>query len=240
MHSEKRDVAILFFSRSAEAEGASKQFVCDKNREDKNVSIARSLIKHTRKQLNQTRLPVYEFGEKVQQGTSFGEKFANAFTQAFNEGYEYVIAVGNDTPELTSAHITEAEQLLTEEQKQIVLGPAEDGGTWLMGYSREAFEACSFEHLPWNSNRLLTTILVQNGGNTSVALLEPFADIDDYNTLINFVNQFKYYSSSLSVLAGLILHILSDDQAEPNFRRHLTPFSPAFSSLSLRAPPLMS
>lgn len=238
MPTKDSKVAILFFSRSAEAEGMRKQFVNDTNRR-KNVGVARSLIEHTRRQLSQTGLPVYEINEKFQQGASFGERFANAFSNIFEKGYRYVIAVGNDTPELTTSHLNEARQLLTEGQSQIVLGPANDGGTWLMGYHREAFDHRSFRRLPWNSGGLLQTILERAGNEVSISQLETFADIDDFRTLICFVNQYKFSNSSLLLLTGLILNILSVgtiNSAPPAF---LDPGSLAYSFPSLRAPPLI-
>jgi len=238
MPTKDSKVAILFFSRSAEAEGMRKQFVNDTNRK-KNVGVARSLIGHTRKQLRQTNIPVYEINETHQKGTSFGERFANAFAEVFEKGYRYVIAVGNDTPELTAKHLNEAQQLLTGGQAQIVLGPAQDGGTWLMGYHRQAFDHRSFQRLPWKSPRLLHVILKQSRKEIAISQLESFADIDNFKILIHFVHQCNFSCSSLLLLAGLILNILFVGVEASAFPAFLNPTSPAYSFPSLRAPPLV-
>lgn len=238
MPKKNSNVAILFFTRSAEAEGMHKQFVNDTNR-GKNVGLARSLIGHTRQQLSQMDLPVCEINEKNQKGSSFGERFANAFSEVFQKGYQYVIAVGNDTPELQPSHLNKARELLTEGKAQIVLGPAKDGGTWLMGYYREAFDHRSFQQLPWNSSRLLQTILERAGKEVAISQLEVFSDIDNYKALSDFVNQSQFTSSSILLIVRLILDILSADPTESTSSTFLTPNSPAQSSLFLRAPPLV-
>lgn len=199
------DTAILFFSRSAREESSCKRFVSGKRR---NAHIAQSLIGHTRKQLRQTDLPVYEINEGQQQGGSFGERLANAFSEIFNKGYRYVIAVGNDTPELRSSHITEAKYILTEGKAQIVLGPSSDGGTWLMGYSRKAFDQHSFRQLPWNSPNLLQAVVKRAGGEGAISLLESFADIDSHNDLIHFLRQPTNRSKTLQKLVRFIFSIL--------------------------------
>jgi glycosyltransferase A (GT-A) superfamily protein (DUF2064 family) len=228
------NVAVLFFSCSPEAEGGRKQFISDKRN---NIRVARSFIEHTREQIRRTGLPVYEINEKLQKGDSFGERFSNAFTRLFNKGYKYIIAVGNDTPELKSSHINKADQLLTEGKAQIVLGPAEDGGTWLMGYHREAFEARSFQQLPWNTSRLFQQIIERAGNEVSISQLESFADIDNYNGLLDFANRSGFNSRSLLLLVRLIRNILSGNPVKFVSSHFLTSSSSLLSTLLLRAPP---
>ncbi|MDZ7682817.1 MAG: DUF2064 domain-containing protein [Fodinibius sp.] len=170
-----QNTAILFFSRSAHAESGYKQFVTDRQ---KNSCIAHSLIRHTLRQAEQTGLPVFHIDEQQQQGTTFGARFTNAFAQIFARGYDYVISIGNDIPELQSHHITKAARQLTSGQTDAVLGPDADGGTWLMGYSRAAFSADTFRKLPWQSSRLLDTIIEQRS-DIAIHQLELLADIDN-------------------------------------------------------------
>ena len=235
MRTDNHHTAVLFFSRSAKAEGARKQFVGEKNRR-KNVRVARSLIEHTHQQLRQTGLPVYEVDEKLQQGNTFGDRLANAFAFVFSKGYRNVIAVGNDTPKLKSAHIHHAKELLSEEKAHIVLGPAEDGGTWLMGYSREAFSAPAFRKLPWNSNRLLHSILEHAGDNFSVTLLEPHSDIDNYASLKAFTGRHGFSKALLRLIEKIrsIIGLMSVPDKQLNSR---LPGWPTLSTQLLRAPP---
>ncbi|MFH5833297.1 DUF2064 domain-containing protein [Halalkalibaculum sp. DA3122] len=238
MASTDINVAVLFFTRSAEAEGGCKRFAGD-NCDRRHVHIASSLIEHTRRQIRRTGLPVVEIDEKMQKGGSFGERFAHAFEQVFNAGYEHVIAVGNDTPQLKAAHISEAARRLAAGTDDIVLGPAEDGGTWLMGYSREAFEADSFQELPWRTPRLFDTILEQSSDQLSIARLESYADIDNHASLVSFIGNAQFLQP-LFHLIHLIRGILAGYSDQFKQECLQTPTSPASSSLLLRAPPFIA
>lgn len=208
MQEKRQNIAVLFFSRSGRAEADAKSFIPD-SQPQRDSQLAESFIAHTKNQITQSQLPYIVFDEKRQQGTTFGERFTNAFLSVFEQGYDYVIAVGNDTPELKASHINRAADQLRSGEADIVLGPAKDGGTWLTAYSKKAFNARQFQQYPWQKSELLTSILDGAGEKTDILILEELADIDDYPTLVQFVENNRHKFQNLvrfirSVLASLI------------------------------------
>ena len=188
MQNHLNNIAVLFFSRSAESEAEAKSFSGDGSL-PADSRLADELISHTARQIAQSGLPSILFDEKRQRGRSFGERFSNAFKEVFAMGFEYVIAVGNDTPELQAEHIEKAARDLFSGKADVVLGPACDGGTWMTAYSRRAFETAAFRDLPWQSPRLYKTMLDTLDDDISISVLEPLADIDDAHTLKQFLKR---------------------------------------------------
>lgn len=68
-----------------------------------------------------------------QRGGGLDERLANAFDDAYAAHPSAMLIIGSDTPQITSAHIATAAQRLTEPGVDAVLGPATDGGYWLLG-----------------------------------------------------------------------------------------------------------
>jgi rSAM/selenodomain-associated transferase 1 len=68
---------------------------------------------------------------EIQCDGDLGRRLEDAFERRFRDGYERVVVIGSDCPELDSHHIGEAlDRLATS---PVVLGPASDGGYWLIG-----------------------------------------------------------------------------------------------------------
>lgn len=234
MGKQSNNIAILFFSRSAQAEAKNKRYLWDRNIKQ-NTQIASSLITHTVSQINKTDLPCYHIDEQQQVGQNFGERFANAFERIFEKGFDYVISVGNDIPKLKAQHIVRAATQLQSGSAEIVLGPDTDGGTWLMGYSRDAFAKRRFQRLPWNTDQLLDTIL-EKEDSSSIHLLEKLSDIDCPKELKAFFRQSSLevhlqtlISQLRSIVAGTVQHFVSTTILLISLRAN--PFN------RLRAPP---
>lgn len=230
------NIAILFFSRSAKAEAKQKQF-SRKNDLTRNTQLASSLISHSFNQIKKTDLPYFHIDETRQIGTSFGERFANAFQYIFDRGFDYVISVGNDIPQLRAHHIRQAAQKLRSGDADMVFGPDADGGTWLMGYSKEKFNANRFRQLPWNSDCLLDTILEQSGNIATIALLETLFDIDDPGTLQVFTES-RFSDQTLLKLIRKLLAILSGAFYKQTFTQFASFQTSSFRLHLLRGPPL--
>lgn len=97
-------------------------------------------------------LPYVHISEVEQKGNSFGERFANAIVQVYQLGFDHVISIGNDAPQLTVGHLKQAARRLSEGQQ--VLGPAQDGGFYLMGLQKAHFNYHNFVALPWQTSTL--------------------------------------------------------------------------------------
>lgn len=84
-----------------------------------------------------------------QQGAELGARLINSFAQCFAAGYTSVLAIDSDTPHLPVAYLQQAVDLIALPQTDLVLGPTEDGGYYLIGLRAVYREL--FEHMPWST-----------------------------------------------------------------------------------------
>ncbi len=104
-----------------------------------------------------------------------GERLGRVFIRAFQEGARRVVVIGADCPYVSAEHIREAWRRLGE--VDLVLGPACDGGYWLIGLSRWVPEL--FEGMPWSTPRLCEeTLAAARRAGRAFALLETLLDVD--------------------------------------------------------------
>ena len=104
-----------------------------------------------------------------------GERMAGAFDESFRTGSIATVIIGSDCPGLSPDVITAAFERLGE--TEAVLGPAHDGGYYLLGLKRPMPEL--FRGIPWGSDRVLAdSLAVLQRAGCRAALLSPLADID--------------------------------------------------------------
>ena len=72
----------------------------------------------------------------LQRGESFGEKLYNTFEELFEDGFDSVVIMDADSPTLPRGYLMEAFDRLANPGDRLVLGPAEDGGYYLIGLKR--------------------------------------------------------------------------------------------------------
>ena len=114
------------------------------------------------------------FAHKLQKGTNLGEKMSNAFDEGF-DSYNKVVIVGSDCYDLTSKTINTAFEML--EEHDVVVGPAKDGGYYLLGM-REYFPQL-FEGKEYSNNKVLRELLSEAEElELSVYQLPVLSDID--------------------------------------------------------------
>ncbi len=89
-----------------------------------------------------------DFQKRLQHGADLGEKMRYAFEESFNSGYESVCIIGTDCLELTANILVDAFESLTHHDS--VIGPAADGGYYLLGMNRFIPEV--FENKRWSTN----------------------------------------------------------------------------------------
>jgi rSAM/selenodomain-associated transferase 1 len=88
-----------------------------------------------------------------QPGGDLGQRLKAAFAGAFAQGPGAVVAIGTDCPDLDAALLAEAFDHL--EHHPLVLGPAQDGGYYLIGL--RAPQPQLFQGIPWSSAAVLAT-----------------------------------------------------------------------------------
>lgn len=206
MDSITNNTAILYFTLSADEEARTKR-LSGTNSFSANQSVARELIDKTFTEINEAGLPVVRFSSDVQVGDSFGERITHAFEVLFAEGFENVIAVGNDCPQLSSLHIQKACRGLSKHA--FVIGPATDGGAYLIGAKRDVFDHESFRNLRWKTDALLSDLVlsVTRSGHP-VKLLEELSDIDNRQDLLSRIRDFEWSPQiSLKLFSAFLLRI---------------------------------
>ena len=117
------------------------------------------------------------FDVVAQRGSGLGERLAAAFSDLTRTCPEPVVLVGMDTPQLTPTQLTGAGALLATTDRRAVLGPAQDGGYWLVGLSRPDTRA--FEGVPMSqphTGRRQAHQLVRCGYDLRV--IDELCDID--------------------------------------------------------------
>ncbi len=115
-----------------------------------------------------------------QGGGDLGARMRRAVEEAFKAGAARVVLIGSDCPELTSEGMGEAFTLL--EDNDLVLGPAADGGYYLIGVrhaAKEAAVANLFGDLPWGTDDVLRQTLARaDEAGMTVAQLKVLHDVD--------------------------------------------------------------
>ena len=118
------------------------------------------------------------YTKRLQSGEDLGERMYNALKSGFQKGYKKIIIIGSDIYDLNSETIEEAFAEL--ENSDYVIGPAADGGYYLLGMKSISKEI--FINKEWGTNSVLKDTL-NNLRDKKVKLLQIKNDIDIYEDL---------------------------------------------------------
>lgn len=119
----------------------------------------------------------------IQKGNDIGERMKNAFDKVFGSGYDKIVLTGTDIPELDEDILNTAFEKLSE--SDIVLGPAADGGYYLIGMKK--FSGYVFKNIEWSTDKVLSkTIENINERKDGFCLLKELNDLDDIEDLKKF------------------------------------------------------
>jgi uncharacterized protein len=88
-----------------------------------------------------------------QRGATLGDRMRDGAGDLLASGFDAVVLIGSDLPTLPLAHVTAALGILTRRADVLVLGPAEDGGYYLIGLNRSRPEL--FTRIPWGTSLVL-------------------------------------------------------------------------------------
>ena len=202
INDQNKHIALLFFSRTPLAESRKKKIM--RHDEDKNRKVTGLLIKQTLQSIEKSGLPVFIFDESRQKGNTFGERLANAYDELFSQGFKGVVAVGNDCPGLASIDWTSiAGELLA---RRSVIGPTPEGGSYLIGLTKDVFHKKSFQNLPWKTSSVYKALigLIENQNGQYLELAEQ-RDINRFEDLkyflkSNFKGFLKHFKELLKAL----------------------------------------
>ena len=191
----KNKSVILFFARTSAAEILHKN-LCKKGNKI-NTQLHSFLYKKTLSEITKTGLPVIICHEAKQIGNNFGTRYANAIKDCFNNGYDSVIAIGADCPQLKATDILYSHQQLAKGNN--VLGPDNRGGIYLMGIQKTQFFAIDFTNIKWHSSAVLSQLQSCFASiPTTTCLLENFTDVNGEKDILYLI---KKYNKSIFVQA---------------------------------------
>jgi rSAM/selenodomain-associated transferase 1 len=114
----------------------------------------------------------------AQRGDDLGQRMAHVFEDSFRLGMESVVVVGSDLPDLPSRLLREALEALRGHEARVVVGPASDGGYYLIGLNRP--HPALFDRIEWSTERVLAqTREAATALGMQVRLLDEWTDVDD-------------------------------------------------------------
>jgi rSAM/selenodomain-associated transferase 1 len=118
-------------------------------------------------------MPPHPYRCIPQRGNDLGERIVHAMHDV--GGCDRYVVVGSDTPTMTTRHIADAFHAL--DTHDVVLGPANDGGYWLIGMQQ--LHPDLFADIPWSTDRVLTRTRERCEEHArTYALLDVLSDVD--------------------------------------------------------------
>lgn len=183
----KKEVILVF--QKNEVLGKVKTRLAAGLGEKRALEIYRLLLDKTYFALSTISVPIWTYfsdfipenptypacNRMLQVGQDLGERMKKAFAACFESGMVKIVLIGTDCPSLEGKHIIQAFEAL--DQSDLVLGPARDGGYYLIGMSRNA--DFLFEGISWSSELVLSqTLALAAAQGLQTSLLPVLEDID--------------------------------------------------------------
>jgi len=186
--------AIIVFQKAA-VSGKVKTRLAQRIGNAQTLQVYRFLVAHTHLQLAEIDADIFVFfaGEpdanygsnpnyhiRQQSDEDLGLRMATAFAEVFDIGYEQVLVIGTDCYELYPAILEEAFQSFN--QADLVIGPAKDGGYYLLGLTQPVPEL--FSGIAWSTSNVYTqSMAIAASLGISVYDLPLLSDVDRYEDL---------------------------------------------------------
>ena len=121
-------------------------------------------------------------------GANLGAKMSNAFRQVFEREVSRAVLIGSDFPDLPAEIISEAFSAL--KIKHAVIGPAKDGGYYLIGFRLDTFSSAVFDGIPWSTAEVFErTMSIFTREGLDIHQLPIWRDIDRPEDLVGLVEQ---------------------------------------------------
>lgn len=198
--------ALIIFTRNPEL-GKCKTRLAKTIGDEAALEIYKHLLKHTAsvsETVNADKFVFYSenikkediwndscFKKKLQNGNNLGERMENAFAELLNLGYQKVVIIGSDLLDLDSALIDDAFNQLNH--FEYVIGPAKDGGYYLLGM--KTLNSNLFKNKHWGTESVLNDTLT-NLQQSTVHLLKELNDIDTFEDIKPYNQLKKYYDTN--------------------------------------------
>ncbi len=162
----------------------------------------------TLRTVQKSGLDYIHINENEQEGTGFGARFSNAIQHVFKKGYDQVICIGNDSPQLEVSHLHRT--AISLDGGIAMNGPSLDGGFYLMGIHKIHFDSDRFEKLPWQTSELASSYLsiLQDRGIANSSL-EHLADLDSQKDIDLFLKGKDQRTQLAQLIISTLSHIVN-------------------------------
>ncbi len=121
-------------------------------------------------------------------GVDLGERMENTFKRCFADGFTAVVLIGSDIPDLPPEILTEAFAAL--DTRGAVIGPAVDGGYYLIGFRKEMFVPGVFTGISWSTDAVLPETMARLArAGIGIHRLPPWRDVDTPEDLQDLVRR---------------------------------------------------
>lgn len=119
-----------------------------------------------------------DFQLVLQRGQTLSERLESVLTAVQSQGYDQVAAINSDSPSLPPAYLAQAFKELDNPQNDVVFGPCEDGGYYLIGWERPHTRL--LREVTMSTTHVLgDTLSIARQEGIAVALLPEWYDVDD-------------------------------------------------------------
>lgn len=119
----------------------------------------------------------------AQRGSSLGDRLAHVMGQALASGFHQVAAMNSDSPTLPVEYLSQAFAHLDEQETDVVLGPCEDGGYYLIGWKTP--HPRLVRQVEMSTGQVLEdTLALAAAEGLRAALLPPWYDVDTPQDLL--------------------------------------------------------
>jgi len=113
----------------------------------------------------------------AQRGADLGERLSTLLRELLEDGHAGAIALDSDSPTLPMQYVMEAARVLAEERCDVVLGPCDDGGYYLIGLRSPQPDL--FDGVPWSTDAVSSMTLAKaSHRGLSVHVLPRWFDVD--------------------------------------------------------------
>jgi rSAM/selenodomain-associated transferase 1 len=132
-----------------------------------------------------------------QEGDDLGERLDHALTSYLSRGYERVIIMDSDSPTLPPEYLSQAFHVLSE-GADVVLGPCDDGGYYLIGVRRPTPRLLREVHMSTPTVAAETMALAKEEG-LNLVRLPVWYDVDDAASLSRLRQEIETLHPSVAV-----------------------------------------
>jgi len=143
----------------------------------------------------------------AQRGADLGARLDNVLTDLLALGHPGAMAIDSDSPILPMSYIGEAATVLAASEADVVIGPCDDGGYYLIGLRTSHPEL--FAAMPWSTERVLPLTLERaRRSELRTHVLHPWFDVDTEADLVRLQRDIAHHQGPGPLRTIALVHEL--------------------------------